>query len=425
MSVARLRPATIDGAVDAPSSKSYTHRFLLAAHLSGRTSHVRRPLLSDDTQATARGLRQLGSEVVRGRGVWTVAPRSLRTTARARVIDCGESGTTLRLLSATAALSSSRIRFVGRGRLPSRPMGPLFDSLERLGAKVGRPRSGGALPFELRGPIHGGAVDVAADESSQFTSALLFALPTVRPASRLRTVGTPVSEPYVQASLAVIRGQGVRLTASRSGFGIPGGQRFDPVEATVPGDASSAAYLWALAAATGGRASVRGVPAEWPQADLALLDLLRRFGASVRRSARAVTVRGGDRRPFRVELTGSPDLYPLAGVLAAVADGRSYLLGGAQVVAKESNRRLGTERLARAIGARVESVGGSLAIEGARHPRAVHLRDLHDHRLVMSAAVAAAAADGPSEIADASAVGKSFPGFFETIGKLGVEVTVR
>jgi len=425
MSVARLRPATIDGAVDAPASKSYTHRLLLAAHLSGRTGHLRRPLVSDDTSTTARGLRQLGSEVVRSRGVWTVLPRAPRTTPRARVIDCGESGTTLRLLSATAALGASRIRFVGHGRLPLRPMGPLFASLEELGAKVIRPATGRALPFEVQGPIHGGAVDVAADQSSQFTSSLLFALPTVRPASRLRTVGTPVSEPYVRASLAVIRGQGVRVAASRSGFRIPGGQRFDAVDATVPGDASSAAYLWALAAVTGGRASVRGVPAEWPQADLALLGLLRRFGASVRRSGQAVTVRGGARRPFRVELTGSPDLYPLAGVLAAVAEGRSYLLGGAQVVAKESNRRLGTERLARALGARVESVGGALAIQGARRPRALHLRGLHDHRLVMSAVVAAAAADGPSEIADASVVGKSFPGFFETIGRLGAEVTVR
>lgn len=425
MTRARLRPSTVDGTVVAPASKSYTHRFALAAHLSGRASRVRRPLVSDDTLRTARALRVLGSDVDLGRDVWTISPGTRAPPRGTRVIDCGESGTTLRLVTAAAALRPTRYRFVGAGRLPRRPMRPLTEALGHLGATIARRPGSATLPFEIRGPVHGGAVDLAVDESSQFTSALLFALPTVAPSSTIRAVGTPVSEPYVRASLAVIRRQGVRVARFPAGYRVPGGQRYRAVEATVPGDASSAAYLWAGAAVARGRATVEGVPPTWPQADLAVLDLLRRYGAVVRRTGGSITVRGEQRRPFRVRLTDAPDLYPLAGVLAAAAPGRSYLLGAEQVVAKESNRRLETERLVRSMGARVTAVGGGLAIDGVARPHPVHLRAARDHRIVMSAAVAAIAATGPSEIADASAVHKSFPGFFETLGRLGAEVAVR
>lgn len=425
MSTARVRPAEVRGAVQAPPSKSYTHRFVLAAHLSGRASRVRLPLVSADTLRTARAVRTLGSSVDFARGEWTISPDAAGPSRRVRTIDCGESGTTLRLMAASAALRAERYRFVGSGRLPHRPMAPLLDALRGLGATVVADRASAGLPFELRGPIHGGDVALAVDESSQFTSALLFALPTVRPGSTIRAVGTPVSEPYVRASVAVIRGLGVRLRASGTGFLIPGGQRYDAVDATVPGDASSAAYLWAAAALTGGTVTVRGVPLSWPQADLAVLDLLSRFGAEVDRRRAGITVRGGGRRPFRVRLTATPDLYPLAGVLAAAAPGTSYLVGAEHVAAKESDRRAETARLVRAMGARARDLPGALAVEGVRRPRPLRLRQAHDHRIVMSAAVGALAASGSSEVGDAGAVGKSFPEFFTTLGGLGVEVGLR
>jgi len=186
MTVVRIRPSVVEGRIVAPPSKSYTHRFLLAAHLSGRRARVVRPLQSDDTVRTARGLGPLGSHVVRTRGVWTVTPRPIRTSAALRTVDCGESGTTLRLLTAIAARQEGPTRFVGSGRLPRRPMAPLFEALSALGAKVETAGPTRALPFQISGPIHGGNVALAVDTSSQFTSALLLALPTLPEDSRLR-----------------------------------------------------------------------------------------------------------------------------------------------------------------------------------------------------------------------------------------------
>jgi len=424
MTVASLRPATAHGRVAAPPSKSYTHRLLLAAHLSGRSSRVLHPLVSDDTLTTARALRRLGSAVRLGRSVWSVAPGDPPRAGRPVVIDCGESGTTLRLLTAAAALQGGRFRFRGAGRLPRRPMRPLLDALRSLGAEVVEARPPSVLPMDVQGPIHGGPVRLPVGESSQFTSALLFALPTVRPASFVRTVGEPVSEPYVRASVAVLTAHGIRIVAGHGGYRIAGGQSYRPVDEAVPGDASSAAYLWSAAAITGGAVIVDGVPSELPQADLAVLDLLRRYGASVRRRGAAVSVVGDRRRPFRIRLTDAPDLFPLAGVLAGAALGQSELLGAAHVAAKESDRKRETARLVRAMGGRVVVGSDRVGISGVARPRALRLRGLLDHRLVMSAAVAAAAADGPSSIGDAAAVRKSFPGFFETFARLGVEARV-
>lgn len=425
MSVARVSPSLAVGRLSAPGSKSYTHRFLLAAHLARRPTRLRRPLSSDDTLRTVSAIQRLGSRLVERGGAWTVIPPVDRPLQARSTIDCGESGTTLRLLTAAATLRPGTYRFVGRGRLPERPIAPLLGALGRLGATVRTPASGPPVPFTIRGPIHGGRLTVAADESSQFTSALLFALPTVEPGSRLRTVGVPVSAPYVDATVAVLRARGVRVEAVRSGFSIPGGQVYAAGDATVPGDASSAAYLWAAAAVTGGLVTVEGVPDGWPQADLAILDLLRRYGSEVSRSGDSVTARGAARRPFRIVLDQAPDLYPLAGVLAAVAPGRSYLLGAAHVAAKESDRRRETARLARALGAKVSPVRGGLAVDGTDRPRAFRLYDLTDHRLVMSAAVGALAGDRPSEVGDARTVSKSFPDFFVALGRLGVRSTVR
>jgi 3-phosphoshikimate 1-carboxyvinyltransferase len=301
----------------------------------------------------------------------------------------------------------------------------LVRTLRDLGASVTEAPDRRALPLVVRGPIHGGETTVDASESSQFTSALLFALPTVAPRSTLRLRGRIVSAPYVEATLSVLRAHGIRVGRLPRGYRIPAGQQYRGDRFDVPGDASSAAYLWAAGALTGGPVTVEGVAPEWPQADLAVIGLLRRFGASVQRSARGITVRAGRRCPFRVTLTDSPDLYPLAGVLAATALGESRLLGAPHVAAKESNRRTETARLARAMGASVRPIPGGLAIRGCGSPRAFSLRGARDHRIVMSAAVGALAADGRSSIADRRCVAKSFPEFFTVLGALVGEDRVR
>ncbi len=415
MNVVRLKPGPVSGTVRAPSSKSYTHRALVVAHLAHRAYRVESPLVSDDTIRTAGALSVLGSRIAAERDGWVVEPAPNGTRRSRRRIDCGESGTTLRFVTPLAALADRPVTLVGRGRLPVRPMGALLDALRELGVSSEIPGDGRTLPLRVRGPLHGGAVRVRGSESSQYLSALLLVLPTVAPDSVVRVVGSLVSEPYVEATLSVLKASRVRVTARGSRYVVRGEQKFHGRSFRVPGDASSAAYLWAAAGIAGGRVSVKGISDRWPQADLAVLDLLEGYGAVVRREKNSVTVRGDEHRPFRVDLTASPDLYPLAGVLAATARGESRLAGASHVVHKESDRRRGTIALARAMGATVGSRSGALVIRGTSRPRPFSLRGLLDHRIVMSAAVGALAASAPSTVADAGSVGKSFPTFWEVL----------
>ncbi len=419
MTRVRVYPGPVRGRVHAPPSKSYTHRALVVGYLSGRRFRVEHPLDSDDTRRTAEAIRRLGARVRRTTDRWTVTSPRARRSGRV-TIDCGESGTTLRLAVTLAARGTSPVRFVGQERLGERPMQALLDGLESLGARVRVGRRG--LPLDIRGPIQGGRLRLDASVSSQFVSSLLLTLPTLDRASELGLAGRVVSTPYIDATLAVVRHHGVEVVRRGRSFRIPGGQRFRGGSFSVPGDASSAAYLWAAGAVAGGPVRVDGVPPAWPQADRAVLGLLGDAGARVRGAGGSMEVRASRRRPFVVDLTDSPDLYPLAGVLAAVTPGRSRLRGAAHVVHKESDRRAGTARVARAFGARVMRAAGGLTIEGTAAPRRVSLLDLTDHRLLMSAAVGALAADGPSELGPAEAVGKSFPGFWSTLRALGAEV---
>jgi len=417
----RVFPGPVTGAIRAPPSKSYTHRALIVGHLAHRPFRVRNPLDADDTRATALALRRLGTPIVREPDAWEIIPRERRSNGRRARLDCRESGTTLRFISAVAALSGRPVEIRGSSRLSDRPIDELLSALRTLGARC-RHLEGHGLPIEIRGPVHGGHVSLVASKSSQFASALLLALPTLEEDSSIDLQGSVVSEPYLEATLAVLAHHGVHVERHGRSLKVPGGQHVRGSSFTVPGDASSAAYAWAAAAVGGGRVRVRGLPNRWPQADLAALDLLESTGAEVSRHPDGATVSAGPRRPFRVDLTNAPDLYPLAGVLAATAPGRSRISGARHVVLKESDRRAETARLARSLGARVTPAGTGLVIEGRARPRVLRLASLSDHRLVMSAAVGALAAERPSTLGDARAVRKSFPGFWSAFRSLGVEV---
>jgi len=417
--IVTVLPGVAAGRIEAPPSKSYTHRALVSAFFAHRPYRILRPLVADDTRATRRGLRQLGSRIQVVRGAWSIWPAPIRRSSRTIRIDCGESGTTLRFLTSVAAASGRRVRFTGRPSLAARPIEGLVRCLESAGVTVhGSPS--GSLPFELAGPLRPGRFTVAGSVSSQYVSSLLLTLPTLEGPSTLEVLGRRVSEPYIAATLAVMAAHGVRVVERPGGWSIPGPQEYQGRRFEVPGDASSAAYLWTAAAVSGGRVTVDGVPARWPQADRLILGILRDAGASVRESARSVEVRGPVSAPFSVDLTSAPDLYPLVGTLGALIPGTSRIRGAAHAVFKESDRRSATIDLIHHIGGTCTRSRSGLTIQGAERPRGLRLRGLADHRLVMSAAVAATAARGRSTIGEARVVRKSFPGFWTALRHLGI-----
>jgi 3-phosphoshikimate 1-carboxyvinyltransferase len=412
-------PAVLRGRVRAPPSKSYTHRALVLAALSDRrVVRILGPLDAEDTRATARGLAQLGARLEWGAREVRVHPPP-RLAPRRATVECGQSGSTLRFLMPLAALGDRPIRFVGRGRLPERPVDGLVDALRSGGARVRYEKDGRSLPLTVQGPLRPGAFRLRVADSSQPLTALLMALPTLPGDSTLAEEGRAVSRPYVEATRYLLRSAGVRVVRTGRRWRVPGGQRPRWTTWRVPGDASSAAYLWAGAGATGGAVTVTGIPDGPPQADLQILKWLADQGATVTRSRDGVRVAGPVYRGTRADFSDAPDLYPLAAVLAAVTPGAtSELRAGPQLRKKESDRLAESPKLAAALGAVVSTRGPWLRIRGAAEASPVRLEALHDHRLVMSATVGALAARGPSRIGPAENVAKSFPGFWTAIDRL-------
>lgn len=417
MSGQLVRPSPLTGRIVAPRSKSYTHRATIVAALSERPVVVERPLESEDTHTTLQGLARMGTRVSTSAGQWSVDGTSLLNPARGAEVHCRSSGTTLRFLLSLAALRPVATRFRSSRQLAGRPLQPLVSCLRQRGARIRRSSS---ARLTVTGPLRAGRFVLDASESSQFLSSLLLALPRLDGPSTIAVSGELPSGPYVEATEFLLRRVHAPVRRSGSLWRVPAPTAYALRRIRIPGDASSAAPLWAGGALPGGDVEVSGLDRRWPQADLDVLTLLERAGSRVHRTRTGARVRHGGLRHFSFLFDRCPDLLPVAGVIASFArSGTSRLVGGAQAAHKESDRLFETGRLAHALGARVERQARELRIHPGVLPRTLRYRPPEDHRLVMAAAVAATGLAGPSRLSLAGAVRKSYPGFWADLARLG------
>ncbi|WP_290811074.1 3-phosphoshikimate 1-carboxyvinyltransferase, partial [Halovivax sp.] len=279
-----ISPSTVAGTARAPPSKSYTHRAILAAGY-GEGAVVRDPLWSADTRATARAVEAFGGDVERDdEGHLEIVGFDGRPAVPDDVIDCENSGTTMRLVTAAAALADGTTVLTGDESLRSRPQGPLLDALGELGADARSTRGNGQAPLVVDGPIGGGSVSIPGDVSSQYVTALLMAGAATDPGIEIDMETELKSAPYVDVTIEVLADFGVAAAATDAGFAVDGGQRYGPGagEYAVPGDFSSISYLVAAGAVAGEAGPVR-VEGARPsaQGDAAIVEHAARFGADV------------------------------------------------------------------------------------------------------------------------------------------------
>lgn len=415
-----MAASTLRGSVRASPSKSYTHRAILLAALSGGPCRVARPLLSEDTEATLAAVVALGADVGR-------EPDGLRIECPvlhppAQELDARNSGTTLRLLASVAALLPGTTVLTGDASLRRRPMGPLLDGLRQLGASARSLGGDDRPPVEVTGPLRGGSATVPGSVSSQFLSSLLMACPLAPAATDLHVTPPVLSEPYVEVTCHMIRRFGGKVEGGGTDFRIPGRQRYVPTDFAVPGDFSSAAFPLVAAAISEGDVTVEGLDASLPQGDQRIVGLLGEFGAEVVSRADTVRVRGGDLRAKTVDLGGTPDLFPVLAVLATQAQGTSRFVNGAHLRLKESDRIASTVALLKATGADAEATLDGCIVRGPVRLRGAHVDAQGDHRILMAAAVAGLVAETPVEITDPESYRVSYPTFLEDFRALGADL---
>ncbi len=417
--------STVSGETQAPPSKSYTHRAILAAgYADGAT--IESPLISADTRATMRAVEAFGGSVEQQDGKLVVDGFDGTPDVPADVIDCANSGTTMRLVTATAALAAGRTVLTGDESLRSRPQGPLLQAIDQLGGRAESTRGNGQAPLIIGGPITGGSVAIPGDVSSQYITALLMA-GAVTDAGIDITLQTELkSAPYVDITIEVLDDFAVTARRTGRGFSVAGFQQYSTDSYTVPGDFSSLSYLLAAGAlAATDSLTVTGV---YPsaQGDQAIVDILSEMGATLSwdKSAGVIEISQSDLQGIEVSVADTPDLLPTIAVLGAVADGTTTITDCEHVRYKETDRVSAMAESLAAMGADVDEAEETLTIHGENSTLSgATLSGRHDHRIIMSLAIAGLVAEGETTIEGTEHVDVSFPDFFEVIESLGANVS--
>lgn len=411
------RTLRLRGSVSAPGSKSYTHREIIAAMLSGGKSTIRNYLDCDDTRATIDACRALGATIEEGDPLVVYGAENLK----AGRINCRESGTTLRLITPLAALAEGVTEIDGEGRLKGeRPIEAELEAMRQLGIECYS--TNGHLPLRIVGPVRkGGRCNISGDQTSQFVSGLLFYLPLAETLSEIRVTTELKSKPYVETTLEVLRNRGIDVSASEylRSFRIPPNQKLFPRNSIIPGDYSSTANVLVASAVTASPITVKNLYQD-TQGDRKILEILERSGAGIRVGKDFVETLGGELYGFEFDAADNPDLVPALAVLALRSNGNSVIRGVKRLAYKESDRLAAIMDLRR-MGGKLELIDNDTLRIRKSELRDAEMDPRGDHRNVMVYAVAGLVAGGKTLITNAD-TNKSYPKFVEDMKKLGAKI---
>jgi 3-phosphoshikimate 1-carboxyvinyltransferase len=398
-----------------PGSKSFTHRILIASALSGGRCSIGNALFSEDTVLTMKALRQMGIRIEENPdNRLLVYGHSGVLRPSAEPFYLGNSGTSMRLLTAVAALGKDTFKLLGNERMNERPIQPLIDALLQIGVQVRSSSNNGCPPVEVNGEnLVGGAVDIDCRISSQYLTGLLLIAPCTERGLEIKVTQGPVSKPYVDMTIDVMARFGVPV--KREGydfFQVGGKQTYREGAYEVEADGSQAGYFWAAAAICRKAVKVKGVSKDSCQGDVNFSKVLESMGCAITNEPDGITVSGGDRlRAVEIDLGDMPDMVPTLAVVAAFAAGTTVIKNVSHLKSKESDRLTSVVNELIKMGITARCSDDELMVTGGQ-PRGAKIETYGDHRIAMSFAAAGLAAPG-TIIRDERCVDKSFPNFWK------------
>ena len=429
-----LRQPRLNGVVRAPSSKSEAHRALIVATLrvlyggSATPVRIRCTDLNEDIEATVRCLNALGASIVREGEDLVVTPVTV-LPAYAE-LDCGESGSTLRFLlpvccalgSVAGAPKGFTASLLGHGRLPQRPLSPLYEELVAHGAILSPM---GSNPLVVQGGLTAGQFAVDGGVSSQFISGLLFALPMLRGDSTLSVTGRIESAPYIDMTVDALSLVTESIDGELPSFCIDGRSRpcADSVGDIffVGGDWSGAAFFLTagVLCGEGSAITLNGLDLNSRQGDKAIVDVLRRMGGDIRENPNgSLSAYPSRLRGVEIDASQIPDLVPILAVAASVAQGETRIVGATRLRLKESDRLKTVSDMISALGGDITETPDGLMIRGVSSLRGGVVDAAGDHRIAMSGAVAATVCREAVTVVGAESVAKSYPRFWDEFERL-------
>ena len=420
----KITPRKLSGTIDAMPSKSHAHRILIArklAEIQGNCPENRQeiPAFSEDIKSTMACLAQLDKSNP--------------------YLECGESGSTLRFLLPVVMALKNSATFLGKGRLPDRPISPLKEEMERHGCRFSMGKSKNTDRFKeicrIDGRLTSGEFIIPGNISSQFITGLLFALPLLDGDSFISLTTPLESAGYIEMTLEVLGQFGIDIAvetdeAGLLTYGIPGNQIYREPERLMPdGDWSNAAF-WLAAGALSGDMTVRGLNLNSCQWDKEILNILAFMGADIDIETDAnglsnIRAKAGNLKGVEVDVSQIPDLAPILAVLMSFAEGTSMISHGERLAFKESNRMKTIYAMLYALDADISYGGDRLSFTGKAYLNGGSADSHGDHRIAMACAIASCLCSCPIYLTNPDAVSKSYPEFFSDFEAFGgcIEIT--
>ena len=406
--VVTILPKKLKGEVNVPPSKSVAHRLVIAAALAEGRSVVKNLSFSKDITATVNAMRALGAQIdIKGD---TAVIRGIEKVPEKAVIDCCESGSTLRFLIPVACALGVETTFLGQGKLPQRPITPYLEELPKHGAEFVYEET---MPFTVKGRLECGEYKLRGDISSQFVTGLMFALALLKGESRI-TLTTPLeSKPYVDITADCLSKCGAQITCDENGYTVKGAA-LHAFEQTTEADYSQAAFFY-VANSLGSSVKIKGLNEKSYQGDKKIVEICEKI----------VYNNNGALRPFELDCSDIPDLVPILAVLGSFCEGKSRIYNVGRLRIKESDRLEAVRCCLNAMGGNVTAGQDFLVIEGAKDLEGAKVDCFNDHRIAMAMAVASTRCKSPVTLVGAQCVEKSYPDFFDVLKALGAELTVE
>ena len=408
----------LSGKIIIPSSKSQTIRALLISVFSRGVSYIKHPLISDDTESCINAVKAMGADVnILENGDITVDATYAFSDMDELSIDAGNSGTTEYLSLPMLSSLGIQVNIDGDEMLRKRPLKPLLDALESLGAET--ESTEGFPPASIRGPLDGGECTIEC-KTSQYLSGLLLGAPLAIGDCHIKC-SVLFEKPYVKMTLKWLDDQGIkyRISDDLEEVWVKGGQSYKPLDTYIEGDFSSASFFFVAAAIHGTEVTVEGLDKNSTQGDKEILNILEKMGCSIKWNGMAVTVKGPEKLKGGVfDLNAIPDTLPALSVAAAFAEGDTILGNVEQARIKETDRIKVMRENLNELGVEADERRDALIIHGNGSVKGGKAKGYGDHRVIMALAILGTRTEEETEIDDVSAASVTFPTFFDLLENL-------
>ncbi|VVB75639.1 3-phosphoshikimate 1-carboxyvinyltransferase [uncultured archaeon] len=418
------KKSDISGEILVPGSKSQVVRALVIATLAKGTSRIINPLLSDDSSACIAGCRAFGADVLEKESLIVVNGVSGKPRTPNADVYLGNSGISNTFLAGLAAHAKGPSVLTGGESLRSRPFAPLCDGINDLGGKAESFEDTGRPPLIVSGYLSGGFTEIDG-VNSQPVSSLIVNSALAREDTEISVIN-PSETPYVEMTLKWLSEQGIKYKASKdfSSYKVRGEQEYKSFEKVIPADWSSACFSLCAAAITpSSEVLVKGLDFNDAQGDKEIINILKKMGAEITVLPEGVRVVSANLQGTEIDLSKTPDAFPILSVVGCFAEGETRLVNVAHARIKETDRIKSMSEGLRKMGAVIEELPDGLVVRKSKLHGA-NLNGYNDHRTIMSLAVAGINAEGETKISTAEGINKTYPSFVTSMKKLGAQMEV-